>query len=132
MFNNNYYNPYPDQLQQLRQQYAPAMQPNHDERIWVQGEDAARAYLVAANSFVRLWDSTKQVFYEKRADQTGRPYMEVFEYQRKPAENPAAKKNGDADSITRDEIEALKKRVEALEVKNESDADGSGVSKLQK
>lgn len=126
---NNYYNPYPDQLQQLRQQYAPMAQPNPDERIWVQGEDAARAYLVAVNGFVRLWDSTRQVFYEKRADQTGRPYMEIFEYTKKQSENPAEKKNGD--QISREEIEALKKRIEALEVKNEPDADDTGVSKFQ-
>lgn len=62
------------------QPYMPQQQS--DERIWVQGEDAARAYLVAPNSFVRLWDNNANVFYEKRADQTGRLYMETYKYER--------------------------------------------------
>lgn len=37
-------------------------QQSNDERIWVQGKNAAEAYLVAANGFVRLWDSNGQVF----------------------------------------------------------------------
>lgn len=54
-----------------------------DDRIFVQGELAAQAYLVAPNSFVRLWDSTQNIFYEKRADASGRPYMEVYEYKKR-------------------------------------------------
>lgn len=52
-----------------------------DERIWVSNQQAADAYLVAQNSFVRLWDSSQPRFYEKSADCTGRPMaMKVFEY----------------------------------------------------
>lgn len=110
MYGSNYYNPYPDQLQNLRQQY---QQPSQDERIWVQGEDAARAYLVVANGFVRLWDSTRSVFYEKRADGTGRPFMETYEYSKIIQEDKPV------DNSLKDEIEALKKRIEALEVHGE-------------
>ena len=79
----NGYNPYygyqpysppvPDQLAQLRynqgmqqgmqQGFQGFGQQSNDERIWVQGKNAAEAYLVAANGFVRLWDSNGQVFY---------------------------------------------------------------------
>lgn len=74
--------------------YQPTMaqnQPvrNSDERIWVQGEAGANAYLVAPNSFVRLWDSTQQVFYEKRADGSGRPITEIFTYTKKSEQHPA-------------------------------------------
>lgn len=66
--------------------FQPMQQPtSRDERLWVQGEDAARAYLMAPNSFVRLWDSTSPVFYEKSTDSTGRPYMDVYEYKKKDA-----------------------------------------------
>lgn len=52
-----------------------------DERIWVSNQQAAESYLVAANSFVRLWDSSQPRFYEKSADCTGRPMqMKVYEY----------------------------------------------------
>lgn len=53
-----------------------------DERIWVSNQQAAESYLlVAANSFVRLWDSSQPRFYEKSTDCTGRPMqMRTFEY----------------------------------------------------
>lgn len=58
---------------------APA--PTVDERIWVTSQQAAEAYLVASNSFVRLWDSSQPRFYEKSADCTGRPMpMKIYEY----------------------------------------------------
>ena len=120
----NQYQAVPDQLQQYRQPYQmqqyqqPAQQSNsQDERIWVQGQGAAEAYLVAPNSFVRLWDSQQAVFYEKRADQTGKPYMDVFEYKRKGAQEPlkAETENNVPDYMK--EIESLKKRIKALEDK---------------
>ena len=70
---------YLDQLNRLKQQQSPPQQmqqqTNPDERIWVQGQGAAETYLVARNSFVRLWDSKSPIFYEKSADQTSRPYL---------------------------------------------------------
>ena len=82
---------------QLPQNYFPQMQPPaqqmpigqnaaqpqgpQDDRIWVASESAAEAFLVAANGFVRLWDSNKPVFYEKRADMNGRPMpLVAYEY----------------------------------------------------
>lgn len=56
-------------------------QATQDDRIWVASESAAEAFLVAANGFVRLWDSNKPVFYEKRADMNGRPMpLVAYEY----------------------------------------------------
>lgn len=123
-FGGGYNPPVPDQLSQLRMQNAfnqmnqPVQQQptNPDERIWVQGEGAAQAYLVAPNGFVRLWDSTAPVFYEKRADQTGKPYMEVFEYTRKGAQapNPESKRT-DADNVIEKQLKSLEERVGVLE-----------------
>lgn len=61
---------------------APQMpQVTQDDRIWVSSESAAESFLVAANGFVRLWDSNKPVFYEKRADMNGRPMpLVAYEY----------------------------------------------------
>lgn len=56
-------------------------QSGQDDRIWVASESAADSFLVAANGFVRLWDSNKPVFYEKRADMNGRPMpLVAYEY----------------------------------------------------
>lgn len=159
----NGYNPYygyqpysppvPDQLAQLR--YNQGMQQgmqqgfqgfgqqqSNDERIWVQGKNAAEAYLVAANGFVRLWDSNGQVFYEKRADASGRPCMETYEYKRLGAELP--KTEAESRSNVNDyskEIDSLKARLAALEKRlndggranasiSESNANDSAVSAI--
>lgn len=62
-------------------QTAAQPQTTQDDRIWVASESAAEAFLVAANGFVRLWDSNKPVFYEKRADMNGRPMpLVAYEY----------------------------------------------------
>ena len=73
-----YYQPYQNQIPVMS--YSP--QSNFtsqitDERIWVQGEPGAKAYFVAANATVVLWDTERPVFYIKSADATGKPL--VFE-----------------------------------------------------
>lgn len=116
-----YYNPYiyPQGYQQTYQQNMVGTQmsaANQDERLWVQGEGAAQAYLVAPNSFVRLWDSQKNVFYEKRADQNGRPYMETFEYSKRGSSQPAQSASmPSVDNSYVERIEALESRIAALE-----------------
>lgn len=112
-----YNQPMQDQLKQMKYN-----QMNTDERIWVQGQNAAEAYLVAPNGFVRLWDSSKPVFYEKRADPSGRPYMETFEYARKGTEMPKISPETDNKvNLYVTEIEALKTRLEAIEKKLEKE-----------
>lgn len=106
---------------------------NQDERIWVQNETSAEAYLVAPNGFVRLWDSNKPIFYEKRADATGRPYpMEAYEYT-KIASNRGLDNEGEQLAI-KEQIEALSRRIEALEggMRNESNADDTTIQSIQK
>lgn len=49
------------------------VQPMRDDRIWVEGEEAARAYLVAVGSSAVLWDNNRDTIYFKQTDSTGRP-----------------------------------------------------------
>lgn len=81
-YQQSFQQPMPDFLRAQYQQTPQAPQQT-DERIWVSSPAAADAYLMAPNSFVRLWDSSRPVFYEKRSDGSGRPYMETYEYKRK-------------------------------------------------
>lgn len=105
--------------------YAPMMAPQpqqaapqSDERIWVQNQTSAEAYLVAPSGFVRLWDSNAPRFYEKKADASGRPYpMEIFEYKKispilAPIPCEDVKDYGE-------EIKALNERITALEKRGE-------------
>lgn len=107
MFN---YNPYQSYFNQ------PQQRQNTDERIWVQNQAGAEAYLLAPNSFVRLWDSSEPIFYEKKSDATGRPYpLEIYEYKRRePLRAPEAQ---NPNKSLYDEIEALKSRLSTLEEK---------------
>lgn len=121
--------PYQQPLNQAMQP-SVVQTPAADERIFVQGEEAAKAYLVAPNSFVRLWDSQDNVFYEKRTDQSGRPYMERYRYERQDNPMPKAKDT----EIYDEKLESLEKRILALEKKgrkkdaeHESNADDTGV-----
>ena len=93
-------------------------QPTADERIWVQSQIAAESYLVAPNGFVRLWDANRPMFYEKRADASGRPYpLEVYEYKKAiPQITQEEVINANTDEL-KEQIEALTQRIEALETK---------------
>jgi hypothetical protein len=78
--------------------------------IWVQGEAAAKSYLVAPGSTVQLWDSEEKVIYLKSADASGMPSMKVLDYtiRGEAEEKPAA------EYATKGEVEALAGQVEKL------------------
>lgn len=92
--NQSYINPYmqpyqpaqniPQNIQQNMQnippinQNIPQMKPDNGI-IWVQGEAAAKSYLVAPNNTVVLWDSENPYIYVKSADTSGMPNTRKFE-----------------------------------------------------
>lgn len=89
--NPNYYNPYQPQVQppmdrlaQLQaQQYQPMQQPaqSNQSLVYVQGEAAAKSWMVGAGQSVLLMDSENPVFYIKSADGSGIPLpLRVFDY----------------------------------------------------
>lgn len=124
--NYPYYGGYMPQYQPQQMQPTQMSATNHlntDERIWVQNETAAEAYLVAANSFVRLWDSSRPVFYEKHADASGRPYP-ITAYKYEKIENqPSFSENGT--SVYEQRITSLEARISALEgMRIKEDHDG--------
>ena len=49
-------------------------------RIWAQGEAGAKAYLVAPNTSVDIWDSEAHTIYVKSADRNGMPSMQIIDY----------------------------------------------------
>mgnify|MGYP001100164058 CR=1 FL=1 len=79
--------------------------------IWVQGESAARSYLVAPNSTVLLMDSETQRFYLKSANNAGMPSMQIFEYsevtQNAPQSAQSVQTNLDDKYVTREEYSSL-------------------------
>ncbi len=86
---NNFYQPMG--YRQSAAPMPPQMPQPQEETLYVPNQQAAEAYLMAPNSYVRLWDSNLPVFYEKRTDMQGRPlpikrfeYREVAEVQQQP------------------------------------------------
>lgn len=120
------------QLEQLRAaQYQPQPQPvmmptmqgqsapADSGFIWVQGEAAARGYLVANGSRVLLLDADSDTFYIKEVGQDGRPFpLRIYDYKERtsgPKASIAATQAAGGEYVTRKEFDALAAKLAALE-----------------
>lgn len=100
--------------------YQPPMQaPSQGQNngiTWVSGEAGAKAYLVAPNNTVQLWDSESQTIYLKSADASGMPTMKILDYKIRDAQpqqtTPIAQPV--ADYVTREEFNALAEKFNQL------------------
>lgn len=103
----------PDQLAQLRQNY---QQPQQSAPIiWVQGEEGAKAYMVAAGNSVLLMDSENSVFYIKSTDASGMPQpLRVFDYTERGKQAVEKGESKNDKFVTREEFDALRARFDAL------------------
>ena len=110
-----YFNGYPATYQPMIPQYqAQAQQQNQQQGlIWVQGEQAAKSYLVAPGSTVQLWDSEEKVIYLKSADASGMPSMKILDYTIR-GEAPAAAAAQVKEYATKEELAALAEKVKEL------------------
>ena len=85
--------------------------------IWMQGIEAARAYPVAPNGQVVLFDSEQQCIYLKTADAQGRPSMRILDYTIR-SEAPKTAQNAlsgtNMDVPTRQDLNALQGQIDAL------------------
>lgn len=110
---------YPQQYTQIPQ---VNQQQNTSGLIWVQGEGAAKSYLVAPGNTVALFDNESQTIYIKSADASGMPSIKILDYTMRDAmpqknlseAHEAFAKQSDVDSI-KAEIEVLKAKLEASE-----------------
>lgn len=110
LFNNYPYQNYGYQQPTFQQPQTNFQQTNNGV-IWVTGEAGAKAYMVAPNNTVQLWDSEAPVIYVKSADASGMPSIKVLDYTIRGGEPP--KEN------PKSEIEELKSQI--AEMKNEID-----------
>ena len=86
---------------------------NNTGVIWVQGEAGMKAYFVAPNTTVPLWDSENQVIYLKSADASGMPSVKTLDYtvRELPKDTKAP------EYVTRQDFEFLREQVAALRMK---------------
>ena len=109
-----YFNGYPATYQPIVPQYQQPMaqqQPQGQSGIiWVQGEAAAKSYMVAPGGTVQLWDSEEKVIYLKSADVSGMPSIKILDYTIRGEE--AAK--AEPEYATKEDLEALAEKVKEL------------------
>lgn len=97
-------------------QYTAPAQIGNPGFTWVQGDAAARSFMVAPGATVLLMDSDANRFYIKSADQSGMPTMRMFEYteldpnatRQQPAQDMTTQ------YVTRDEYNALANSYQEL------------------
>lgn len=84
--------------------------------IWVQGEGAAKSYLVAPGCTVALFDNESQTIYIKSADASGMPTMKVLDYtMREQQTRPII--SDSANFATKDDISSIREEIEAIKAK---------------
>ena len=123
-YNNQYsnwaaQNPY--QYQTPQQQYMPPQnnpqyqQPQsqqvESQRIWVQGESSAKAYIVKNNTEQVLWDAEQPVIYIKTVDITGKPSTVTLDY---TIRNPKVEDDQNETAALKSEIAELKDMMKQL------------------
>ena len=85
--------------------------------IWVSGETGAKAYMVAPNQTVVLWDSDSQSIYLKSADASGMPSIKILDYTIRDNAPQGPEIQPVADFATKDDVVALQKEINALKAK---------------
>lgn len=107
-----YYGGFPATYQPMIQapQYQAPQQNQQGGLIWVQGEAAAKSYMVAPGNTVQLWDSEEKVIYLKSADPSGMPSMKILDYTIRGEEKEEPAK----EYATKEELDALAEKVKEL------------------
>ena len=111
----------PQYQPQFQQQTPTQPAPAQQNIIWVQGEAAARGYLMAPNTTLPLWDSESNTIFLKTTDAAGMPSMKVLDYTIRdttPANvsvaASAAPGNNSPAYATKADVDALTARIDAL------------------
>ena len=122
-FNQPYQQPMQTQQmppQQPTMPYTAQNQPTNDF-IWVQGEAGAKAYLIAPNATVTLWDSESPTIYIKSADSNGMPSMRTLDFterfQNAPKSPQAHECQCGKDFVRVTDFQSLEAKFEALQAK---------------
>ena len=119
-FNQQYQQPMPQPVQQMQPtQMSVTNQQTNNGLVWVQGEAGAKAYLVAPNTTVTLWDSENQTIYIKSADASGIPSMRTLDWKERNATPPATPEkhvcNCEKEFVKISDFQALQAKFDDLE-----------------
>ena len=142
-YNQFYQPPLQDNLAQMRNnQYMqmPQMQPMQSMQqaqnqqssngiIWVQGEEGAKAYMVAPGNSVLLMDSENSAFYIKSSDNSGMPMpLRIFDYVERNAKQQTQNIKPNVEYVTRQEFDALSARINDIIANINNNCESAGES----
>ena len=113
-FYNNYPQYYQPQQPYMPQQVMPQNNQQQNNGItWVQGENSAKSYPVAAGQSILLMDSESPVMYIKSTDQSGVPLpLRIFDYKERSQSTSNAHEQK-TDYISRNEFDAFRNEIRA-------------------
>lgn len=116
------YNYFPQTYQ--AQAYYPQMQQSNSfqngtssQLTWVQGEGAAKSYLVAPGCTVALFDNESQTIYIKSADASGMPSMRVLDYTFRDNVPQKTEIPPQSNYVTKEELSTIKEEINSLRAK---------------
>lgn len=109
---------YPQNLQTQQMNFGnQPQQAQQNGIIWVQGEAAAKSYMVAPGGTVQLWDSEEKVIYLKSADASGMPSIKILDYtirgEEEPKDAPEYATKADLDALA-EKVRELSRRKKAV------------------
>lgn len=112
------YNYYPATYQPYYQpnfQMVQQPQQTNTNVVWCQGIESAKAWAVAPNTTMALWDSESQTIYVKTADASGMPTMKILDYTLREPTMPSERvSEPKADYLTRADLDALYEQISDL------------------
>lgn len=137
-YNQFYQPPLQDNLAQMRNNQYMQMPPmqsmqqtqnqqSNNGIIWVQGEEGAKAYMVAPGNSVLLMDSENSAFYIKSTDNSGMPMpLRIFDYVERNAKQQMQNIKPNVEYVTRQEFDALSARINDImaNINNNSESVG--------
>ena len=115
---NQFAQPYQQPMQQPAQPTTLPTTPTQtpqmsNDMIWVQGLAGAKAYLVAPNTTVTLWDSESETIYLKSCDSNGMPSMRILDIKERtetPSKMPSNEvENPNKEFALADDLKGIRK-----------------------
>ena len=88
----------------------PTYQNQANGIIWVNGEAEAKAFMLAPNSAVALWDRQEQTIYLKTSDASGMINTKILDYTVR--ETPVAEHDIHADYLTKSDFEKFAEELQ--------------------
>lgn len=113
----NYYPMQPNAFQGVGSVGNIAPNAQNSSIIWVSGEAGAKAYMVAPNTTVQLWDSEQNIIYIKSADASGMPSIKILDYTIRDNTPKTPNLAVNSDFVTKDELQAVVNELNALKAK---------------